>query len=130
MPKYEIDKLADRISHDKMGFLKRVRFCPSCGGPHLEDHGRTLDPFGKPIQGKELWCVLCGFSFNVRASVEWNLALRMFKEHRKFRAGATFKEKDVDPEIVKAWKVKYERPVFRPASTWNLADKLKAAMKF
>jgi hypothetical protein len=128
MPTYEIDRMANRLSHDKMGFNRRLRFCPSCGTRRLERCIRTHDPFGKPIQGGEYWCSLCGFSFNIRTSVEWNVALNLFREHRKLRGGVLFKEDHIAPETAVAWKQKFERPIFRPVSTWNLGEKLKAAL--
>jgi hypothetical protein len=124
----QIDLLASAHNHDKDGFLRRIRFCPSCGTRRLEPSNRDKDPQGKAIQGSEFWCSLCGFSFNLRASIEWNLALRLTKEHRQLRAGVQFKETQIDPMVAKRWKQVFERPVFRPASTWNLGDKLKAAL--
>lgn len=125
---YEIDRLASQLSHDKLGFLRRVRLCPSCGTRRLQRHERVLDPFNKPIQGTEYWCLLCGFSFNIRMSVEWGVAVRLFGTMRKLRNTKGFNEAQFDPAAVAAWKEKYDRPVFKPQSTWSLADKLKEAL--
>lgn len=83
---------------------------------------------GKEIQGREMWCSLCGFSFNIRASIEWNLALRLFRDHRKMRSMNHFLESNANPEAMRNWKIKFDRPTFTPSSTWNLGDKLKAAL--
>ena len=122
----EIQIIADRISHDKMGFDKRIKFCPSCGVQSLMRSDRLVDPYGKQIPGKEYWCAICGFSFNIRASIEWNLALRLFKESRKSRNGQ-YRERDMDPEVMKIW-LKMYAPRKSKSGTWSLADKLKSAL--
>lgn len=126
--KHDIQRQADRIDYDRVAFNKRFRFCPCCGCANLERHDRKLDVTGKPIQGAEFWCVLCGFSFNARTSTEWNIALALFKEHRQMRGGVQFKESKIDTSVMKAWKEKYERPIFPAVSSWNLGDKIKAAL--
>jgi len=126
---YLIELLSDRISHDKMGFERRIRFCPSCGTQRIERSTRSVDPFGKQISGKEYWCSLCGFGFNLRPSVDWNIALTRFREHRKTGIpDRRFVEAAVDAEVVEAWRKEYEPDKRSRGGVWSLADKLKAAL--
>ena len=121
------DKLANTINHDRTAFNRRIRFCPSCGVDGLARHERIHDPVGKPIQGSEFWCVVCGFSFNVRTSVEWNIALKLFRDHRKLRGGMVrYEAKYVEPSVLEIWKQTYEQPP--KSGTYSLGEKLKAAL--
>jgi hypothetical protein len=130
--KYEIEKLAAPINFDSQAFTNRIRFCPCCGTGNLARSDRTVDPQGKMIQGKELWCGLCGFSFNLRPSVEWNIAIRLFKEHRSLRGGVKFMERFIEPQVLAAWKVVYEKPkaenVWPSHGGFSLGEKLKLAL--
>jgi hypothetical protein len=124
----EIDRQSKALNHDHLAFNRRIRFCPSCSLNTLQRHERTHDAIGKPIQGSEFWCSLCGFSFNVRTSTEWNIALRIFKEHRSLRGGMhRYEEKYVEPSVMEIWRATYEAPP-KHRGTYTLADKLKAAL--
>src|ERR1051326_5917661 len=107
--KQDLDRQAQRINYDKQEFGARIRFCPSCEVRAIQRHERDTLESGKPIEGKEFWCSACGFSFNIRTSVEWNIALRLFKEHRAMRTFSRFQEKYFAPAVVSAWKREYEK---------------------
>jgi len=70
-------------------------------------------------------------------SVDWALALDMFRAHRRNRTMPRYQEQYVDPEVMEAWRKQYEKEEYEkptaavtwPAgSRWSLGDKLKAAL--
>ena len=101
---HEIDRIGNGINHDHSAFHKAVRFCPRCSVRALLRHERRVTREGKPIRGAEFWCTACGFSFNIMASVDWNLALDIFRAHRQLRTIPRLNEKHVAPDVVEAWK--------------------------
>jgi hypothetical protein len=130
---HDIDVIARLLGNfDENEFAHGCRFCIRCGTKNLQRSARTTNREGKPLQGRDYWCTLCGFSFNVRMSVEWALALDLFRDHRRNRTMPRYQEQYVDPEVMAAWKEEYEKPTaattWPAASRWSLGEKLKAAL--
>ena len=129
----ELDRIARSAGNwDHNEFNRSLRFCVRCGTENLQRCGRENNRQGKQIQGREFWCTLCGFSFNVTMSVDWALALELFKDLRSHRTMPRYQEMYVDPTVMKAWKKEFEQPTVK--QTWpakrgfSLADKLKSAL--
>lgn len=99
-------------------FHDSIRFCPKCGVASLErdfSHQAPPQPGGGGVLGRkqiktgtEWWCVICGFSFCIKKSVNWETAEQMFSAERKSRNGVKFTEECVGTEIATAFLLSNE----------------------
>lgn len=69
--------------------FSQLRFCPSCGCEAIErDDYRVENNHARQHGYPEFICRMCGLGFRVVPSLRWEMAVKMFADHRRMRPKA------------------------------------------
>lgn len=71
------------------GCFASIKFCPKCGVDNIQRDRYRVEVRVGAFKGKDFYpeflCNVCGFGFQVKASLRWEHARALFKAERKLR---------------------------------------------